>query len=109
MKSVCVLGKGTVAIAVAEMFLNQSNEFLLAGVIPVFPEPTWTDSFESWARTNNVPIIGDNRGDKIVHEKYDLGFSCFFDKILSPSDISQFELLLNLHNGPLPKYRGSIR
>ena len=38
--------------------------------------------------------------------KIDLAFSVFYDRIIKEWFISKCESILNLHNGPLPKYRG---
>ncbi len=103
------MGKGTLAIRVAGWFLNNSD-YTLVGVVPVIPEPTWTDSLLSWAKDNNIPVIesGDYKDINVAEERWraDLIFSVFYDKIFKDWFISQYEYILNLHNGPLPKYRG---
>jgi methionyl-tRNA formyltransferase len=43
------------------------------------------------------------KGDEPVAE---LGVSVFYDRILPAPFIARFDRLLNLHNGPLPRYRG---
>jgi methionyl-tRNA formyltransferase len=106
-----VLGKGSLAIRVAEWF-RSSPDFELRCVVPVIPEPSWTDSLVEWAQQRSVPHvksgdwrdlpIEDGSGDLVA----DLGISVFFDKILPREAIERFGRLLNLHNGPLPRYRG---
>jgi methionyl-tRNA formyltransferase len=102
---VVVLGKGTLAVRVADWFL-QSDRHELEAVVPVLPEPAWTRSIGDWARTNGVAVVesGDYRdlGERAV----DLAVSVFYDKIIGPEFIQRCGRILNLHNGPLPRYRG---
>lgn len=108
-RRVVVFGKGALAIRISDWF-RQSTDWDLLGVVPVVPEPTWTDSLIEWARDRAVSHVesGDYRdlaqitGGKAV----DLGFSVFYDKIFSATFIEECHRLLNLHNSPLPKYRG---
>jgi methionyl-tRNA formyltransferase len=108
-RNVVILGKGTLASRVANWFL-ESPEYELAHVVPVMPEPTWTDSFRGWAVSNNVPTIDSGHfNDCLPHyagRPIDLAISVFYDKIIKPNFIASCSRLLNIHNGPLPKYRG---
>jgi methionyl-tRNA formyltransferase len=106
-----VLGKGTLAIRIANWFLG-SADYELEHVVPVIPEPTWTESLGAWARAREVPVVesgdwrdlpGEASAASVVH---DFGISVFYDKILPAEFIGRFDRLLNLHNGPLPRYRG---
>jgi hypothetical protein len=108
-RSAVLLGKGTLAIRIAEWFL-ESDRYRLAGVVPVVPEPSWTDSLTDWARLHDVPCVesGDWRdlpGGEGAHVA-DLAVSVFYDKILPASFIERCGRILNVHNGPLPRYRG---
>jgi methionyl-tRNA formyltransferase len=109
-KQVIVLGKGNLAIRIADWF-NKSPDYELAQVVPVIPEPIWTDSFVSWAKKNGIryiesghykDIISGNNKDLAI----DLAFSVFYGKIIQEWFISKCKKILNLHNSPLPKYRG---
>jgi len=103
-KTVLVLGKGSLAIKIAHYF-KYSQEFNLIGVVPVLPEPEWADSFIHWAINHDVDIM--SLGDLAqLKTRVDLGFSCYYDKILKSADLENFSTILNLHNGPLPRYRG---
>jgi methionyl-tRNA formyltransferase len=103
------MGKGTLAIRIADWF-NNSAEYALAGVVPVTPEPKWTDSLSDWAVRQNVRVIesGHYRDIELDNPaaRPDLVFSVFYDKIIKSSFIERCGCLLNLHNGPLPRYRG---
>jgi methionyl-tRNA formyltransferase len=110
MQGVIVLGKGELAIRVAGWFLA-SPDYKLQAVVPVIPEPSWAPSFQTWARSKNIPIIESGHYkdiEKVTDEdwKVDLAFSIFYDKIIKEWFIKKCNRILNLHNGPLPKYRG---
>ena len=109
-RKVILFGKGTLAIRIAEWFAN-SEDHHLRYVVPVVPEPAWTDSLIQWCLANNVPYVpsgsyrdipGVDAGDWSI----DLGFSVSYETIFPPWFINKVRRFLNLHNGPLPKYRG---
>ncbi len=109
-KNVIILGKGSLAIKIANWF-KDNPDYNIICVVPVIPEPTWTDSFKDWAIHNNIPIVksGDYNQIKNVNEQnweIDLCFSIFYDKIIKDWFIQKCKKILNLHNAPLPKYRG---
>jgi methionyl-tRNA formyltransferase len=109
-KHVIVMGKGTLAIRVANWFLK-APDYELIQVVPVMPEPVWTDSFINWAEENGISFVKsghykDISGVKNEDWKTDLVFSVFYDKIIKQWFISRCNRILNLHNGPLPRYRG---
>jgi methionyl-tRNA formyltransferase len=103
-----LFGKGSLAIRVGEWFVESPRHDLVA-VVPVVPEPEWTDSFADWARRRGVRLAssGDWRDLGSSRSRLaDLGFSVFYDRILPADLIERFDRVLNLHNGPLPRYRG---
>ena len=51
-----LLGKGSLAIRIADWFLN-SPDYELVEIVPVVPEPPWTDSLIAWANTHGVPYV----------------------------------------------------
>lgn len=110
MKRVIVLGKGDLAIRVSEWLLDDPAHDLRC-VVPVVPEPTWAASLRDWALRHNVPIVASGRyqdvdgamGDGAV---FDLGVSVFYDKIIRQWFIDRCSRILNIHNSPLPRYRG---
>lgn len=109
-KKVIVLGKGELAIRIANWFF-ESDDYLLEFIIPVIPEPKWTLSLLEWANLKGIPIIESGRYNDIHNLKdenwrTDLAFSVFYDKIIKDWFINKCDRILNLHNGPLPKYRG---
>jgi len=110
MKSAIVLGKGELAIRVSEWFLNDSKHVLRC-VVPVVPEPAWSASLGDWALDHGVPVVSSGRyqdvdsvmGDGVT---FDLGISVFYDKIIKQRFIDRCGRIFNIHNGPLPRYRG---
>lgn len=106
--SVVVLGKGSLAIRVAEWFKREPSYELVA-VVPVVPEPTWTESLLDWAHENEVEFVPSGRYEdleRVPDDGFDLGFSVFYDRIIRASFIERCARILNLHNSPLPRYRG---
>lgn len=107
-KTVVVLGKGDLAIRVAGWF-HASPDHALVAVVPVVPEPTWTGSLGDWAQAHGVPTVASGHYrdlPPIAGGTIDLGLSVFYDRIVRPAFIGRFARLLNLHNAPLPRYRG---
>ena len=110
MQTVVVMGKGDLAIRIADWFL-QSDRHKLVAVVPVMPEPTWTQSFANWASANGVQIIGSGHYRDLpeistANGGVDLAVSVFYDKIIKAWFIDKCKRIINLHNAPLPRYRG---
>lgn len=105
--SVVVLGKGSLAVRIAAWF-HESPDHQLRWIVPVVPEPSWTASLVAWTRARGVPHVesGDYRELPGAGKIADIGLSVFYDKIVHSDFIARFDRLLNLHNGPLPRYRG---
>lgn len=101
-----VLGKGELAIRIAEWF-RTSPDHALERLVPVIPEPTWTDSLLGWGQRNGVETIdsGDYR-DIPPDASLELVMSVFYDRILDARFLRRCGRALNLHNAPLPRYRG---
>ncbi len=110
MKEVVVMGKGTLAIRVAEC-VQQSSNYSVSAIVPVMPEPAWTDSFASWGLAAGIAVVDSGSYKDIPalagnDRKLPLVISVFYDKIIKPWFIQRCEKIINLHNGPLPRYRG---
>ena len=106
--STIVLGKGTLAIQVAR-WLAESDDHELACVVPVVPEPTWTDSLMGWAADAGVPAVASGRYHDIPGldgMRPGLAISVTYDRIVEPWFIGRCDRILNIHNSPLPRYRG---
>lgn len=103
-KNIILLGKGWLAIKIAEWFKETHN---LVAVVPDVPEPNWTDSLTEWAVKNGVPVIGSGDYRDIDSDiEIDLAMSVFYGKIIKKTFIDRCGSIINLHNAPLPKYRG---
>ena len=103
-KNIVLLGKGSLAIQAAE-WLKENHNLIL--IVPDMPEPTWAPSLKTWADNNNVDIIesGDYR-DISNDLKIDLAITVYYGIIIKKDFIERCGDIINLHNGPLPKYRG---
>jgi methionyl-tRNA formyltransferase len=105
-----LMGKGDLAIRIADWFL-QSEKYNLIAVVPVIPEPVWTQSLANWGRESGVPVIMSGHYRDLPQltqdgKCIDLAVSVFYDKIIKAWFIDKCEKIINLHNGPLPRYRG---
>jgi methionyl-tRNA formyltransferase len=103
MKNVVLLGKGSLAIKIAEWF-NQYDKLIY--VVPDMPEPTWTDSLADWCKVKNVSFIESGDYRDLPDTNIDLAMSVFYGKIIDKHFIEKCANIINLHNAPLPKYRG---
>jgi methionyl-tRNA formyltransferase len=105
-KRVVILGKGSLAIRAAEWILENSN-FELSYIVPDIPEPTWTSSLSQWALANSIPIVTSGHFKDLPQDvEVDLAISIFYGRILKERFIERCGYVINLHNGPLPRYRG---
>ena len=102
---VLILGKGELAIKICEWF-SKSSDYELCSVVPVIPEPVWTESLSLWAKQNNIPLVESGHYKDLDLEEIDLAMSVFYDKIIKSNFIDKCKRIINLHNSPLPKYRG---
>jgi len=106
MKNVVVLGKGALAIKACGWF-KASPEYKLLAVVADIPEPTWTESVSEWAVQNEIALITTgNYKDLSEALNIDLVVSIFYGKIIKEDFINRCGDIINLHNSPLPKYRG---
>ena len=109
-QSTILMGKGALAIEIAEWF-HDSPDHDLQLVVPVIPEPTWAPSLADWCAEHDVPIVESGRFHDIPGVRdddwhVDVAFSCAYDLIIRQWFIDKCGRILNLHNSPLPKYRG---
>lgn len=103
-RNVVVLGKGSLAIKIANWFRENAR---LVAVVPEIPEPEWTESITSWADTHNIPIVESGHYKDVDESiEVDLAVSVFYGKIINREFISRCKAIINLHNAPLPMYRG---
>jgi methionyl-tRNA formyltransferase len=107
---VILLGKGDLSIQVGEYFLG-SAEYRLTAVVPTMPAPKWTASLPDWTRSHGIPVVesGHYRDLPQLQDpawRPDLAFSVYYDRIIRRDFIDRCKRILNLHNGPLPRYRG---
>jgi methionyl-tRNA formyltransferase len=104
-RKVVVLGKGSLAIRICEWF-RRAHGYRIAAIVPVVPEPAWTDSLSGWAERHGVEVVASGHYRDLGDMRVDLAFSVFYDRIISADFIARCDRILNLHNSPLPRYRG---
>lgn len=109
-KKVIVMGKGVLAIRICKWFLR-SSDYELIQVVPVIPEPKWTKSLIEWAKKNKIPFVKSGCFNDIAEVRkadwdVELVVSVFYDRIIKKWFIKKCKKIINLHNGPLPRYRG---
>jgi len=100
--TIVIFGKGKLAINICKYL--QKKKYNLH-VVPVIPEPKWTDSLINWCITNSVSYT-ESGNYKDLNFKVKLGISVFYDKIFEKTFIDKCKKLINIHNSPLPQYRG---
>jgi len=105
MKKVIILGKGELGIKICKWFYK-NQKYKIYAIIPVIPEPKWTNSILKWAKNNNQYIIESGNYNDLKFDNIDLAISIFYDKIINIGFINKCKKIINLHNSPLPKYRG---
>lgn len=102
-RDITLLGKGDLCVKIANWLWD--SKYPLTRVVPVVPEPSWCESLSRWANEKDLEVIssGDYRD---IKGKIDLALSVFYEKIISQAFIDKCNKIINLHNSPLPKYRG---
>jgi methionyl-tRNA formyltransferase len=101
---IILLGKGDLSIKVAEWILKH-HELVL--VVPDRPEPSWSSSLTKWCIDNQIKYIDSGDYEEIDNlSEVDLIISIFYGKIIKNEFIQKVKNIINLHNAPLPKYRG---
>lgn len=104
MSNVVLMGKGEVCVYAAQYFLESDH---LVCVVPVIPEPTWCPSLIKWAEQNNVPVIHSGHHKDVPSSvEIDLAVSIFYERIIGLEFLQRCKRVINLHNSPLPRYRG---
>ncbi len=101
MEHVSILGKGKLAIEIGRWFVR-SHRYILQNIVHVDPEPTWCPSFKDWG-SNCTHVHNDHTQ---LTDGLDLVISVFYEKIIKKDFIDKCKRIINIHNAPLPKYRG---
>jgi methionyl-tRNA formyltransferase len=109
-RDVVLLGKGELAIKIGEWF-STSPDYRLAAVVPSVPVPTWTASLPEWAEQHGIRVVPSGNYFDIpelqdLNWRPELAFSVFYHLIIRREFIERCNRILNLHNSPLPRYRG---
>ena len=65
LKKVVIMGKGKLAIKIADWF-KQNPNYNLNLIVPVIPEPEWTESLSEWAKKNNIKLLESGNYQDII-------------------------------------------
>ncbi len=87
-------------------YLVDSNRFDIIAGVPRFGGVTWwgTDEFEQVLRENNIPVV---RRAQLRDLEYDIIWSLMYGFVIEADLIKKAHWFgLNLHESPLPRYRG---
>ena len=98
-----IFGKGKLAKDFIDFLLKNIDKKNII-VVPELPEPSWTDSLVEYC--NELGVKLSSFSDVTIRTHESIGISIYFSKIFKQELIDKFEYFVNLHNGPLPRYRG---
>lgn len=102
MENFVVFGRGELCIFTLNFLLEKSKNVIF---VPDLPEPSWQDSVVKYCEENKIKIVlFDQIKNSVVENS--IGISIYYRKIFKFELINSFKYFVNLHNGPLPKYRG---
>lgn len=105
-KTAIIFGKGEVAIEATRSCIESG--YSIPFVVPSANEPKWLSSFSDWAKEQGIKIQSFNHLNSKPKHTWTLGVSAGFDALFKSHHINQFEKMINLHNAPLPKFRGVL-
>lgn len=98
-----IFGKGKLAKDFIDFLLKNIDKKNII-VVPELPEPSWTDSLVEYCNELGIKVF--SYSDVTIRAHESIGISIYFSKIFKQQFIEKFEHFVNLHNGPLPRYRG---
>jgi len=104
-KKVVLLGKGLLAGRIAD-WLYDNEQYQLLCVVPNNPPSSWTLDLQNWAKDKHVNVIESGQPADIPPGPIDLAISVTYANILKPDWIARCAKAINIHNAPLPEYRG---
>ncbi len=107
MLRVLCLGSRPESVQCLEYLLKEVENISVVGAVPHFAPQTerTIKNYKNLIRQHQIPEIKFN---KIRDLDYDLGLSFLFDRKIEPTDVDHPKLgFVNIHLGPLPRFRGS--
>src|SRR5688572_25422578 len=107
-RTTIVMGKGELAVKVADWFLA-ADDYELVAVVPNVPESDWTVSPKDWAAQKGAAAVESGLVRDIPDSRepawhVDLAVSVTYNRILRPEFLQRAGKAVNIHNGPLPQY-----
>ncbi len=109
-KKVVLLGNGEAAVRIGDWLL-QRDDYDLTCVVPTVPETSSSDSLIRWCGVRGVAFVesghlSDIPGMDGSGPVADLALCAGYEETLTQQFVANVGRCLNLHNGPLPRYRG---
>lgn len=107
MKRVLLCGKGELCVRALHYFKDNAD-YRVEAVCPVVPEPHWCSSLTTAARRTGMRVIesGDFRDYPEECVNPDILVSIYYDRIFTDDFLRRCGMAINLHNAPLPEFRG---
>lgn len=115
MKKIAIFGKNDIAVKLTQ-FIVDSGECEIIFVSPAMTdkgEDTWQLSLKKYAQERDLPIKlftkikSADSLDYLIDKEIDFIFSFQYDQIINQKVIDSAKFgIINLHFGPLPRYRG---
>lgn len=105
---VVILGNKPLTLEVARFIITDSR-FNLVGIVigEKSSSSQVVTTLEQFAKINNIPRYHDSEALEYEDFRKPVGVSIGYPKILKKPQIEVFDMLVNLHFGELPWYRGS--
>lgn len=106
-RRVAVLGKGGLAVRACEL-VAAAEDMVLDAVVPVADEPDWDVALSAQvaARWPDARLVSGGDWHPLAEDPPDLLLSVLYDRIIGPELFERCGRAVNLHPGPLPRYRG---
>ena len=108
MRRAAVLGKGSLAAHACEVIAALPGT-ILDTVVPIAVEPDWDICLSDYVATHwpQTRLLRSGDWRDLEPGRCDLVFSVLYDKIIGAELIDSTTRIINIHPGPLPRYRGA--
>lgn len=107
MLRVLCLGSRPESVQCLEYLLKEVENITVVGAVPHFA-PQTEQTIENYRNLIQQYRIPEIKFNEIRECNYDLGLSFLFDRKIEPADVDYPKLgFVNIHLGPLPRFRGS--
>lgn len=98
------MGRGRLGVVAIETLISCGYQVI--GVVPSKVELEGARELIRYAETVGVPVFNDLSQVAGPGSFSSIGVSTFYDRKVPPEVIRRFGTIVNIHNSPLPRYRG---